>query len=722
MSTFPSSQSQQQQQQMGTPQMQTHQTPGIAHLLPQNDINGNATVRDKKALEPLFGPNIGAVTSGPAWTASLDKKVVTDELTPEVVTSWVERSKDPTQPTTTLQALVNLKRPTIRLSPLSPIATNAVPSPATSAQHHYQQHALEFQYDADCPKVSIHIHVYLPKTHPDAPPGAPPHHPYAKLLIFESVCEGGFGRRLRLEDGAIFELGRFEKVPKITTASASGEGEEGNPEEKDGGAVSKEASGSSSNSETAQGVPTLTLNTNLGNDNNNAPNRPMKRLTQAFKFRRHTHNPNRTIAGPALAVVDAHAEEAQQNANGAPTNASSTAPSGQGKPAEEDGVKITIRLVALDEQGTELAAPNEQVTYLHVVRVGPRPTKERAPTSPTSPTAQSPTAEEGDKKEAVEEQEEEEEDTRPWVVKVVKREATIGPHTFHLHEIFGLTSSSSDTDVPAAQHSSPTHSYPPVYSHNDDPHHADDSMTAEECLLCLSSPREVVLLPCRHLVACKECALNMVEFGAGGVISSGGGDAANATTGGTANQTTTNAGGGNTGGGWLAEVAGAVGGSGGAAGNAENGAAPPPPPVTNPRRKRKAKGWFCPVCRQPYTSLLRLTTAPPPISASKETVLAGDLQRMSLGDPNANPASPNLATNDNNANNTNSDSTGNANASADNSTSGGGLLGNLTLPRPAFLRSLTGGSSANAGGNAGGGRITNDVESVGGLASGRVGA
>lgn len=74
--------------------MQTHQTPGIAHLLPQNDINGNATVRDKKALEPLFGPNIGAVTSGPAWTASLDKKVVTDELTPEVVTSWVERSKD----------------------------------------------------------------------------------------------------------------------------------------------------------------------------------------------------------------------------------------------------------------------------------------------------------------------------------------------------------------------------------------------------------------------------------------------------------------------------------------------------------------------------------------------------------------------------------------------------------------------------------------------------
>ncbi|KAJ7152285.1 hypothetical protein C8R43DRAFT_1127364 [Mycena crocata] len=30
--------------------------------------------------------------------------------------------------------------------------------------------------------------------------------------------------------------------------------------------------------------------------------------------------------------------------------------------------------------------------------------------------------------------------------------------------------------------------------------------------------RRVVLLPCRHLVACRPCAVNMVEFGAGGAI------------------------------------------------------------------------------------------------------------------------------------------------------------------------------------------------------------
>lgn len=70
----------------------------INHLLPRNDANGNATARDKKTLDPLFGPNIGAVTSGPAWTASVDKKIVTDDLTPDVVTSWIEKSQDVSSP------------------------------------------------------------------------------------------------------------------------------------------------------------------------------------------------------------------------------------------------------------------------------------------------------------------------------------------------------------------------------------------------------------------------------------------------------------------------------------------------------------------------------------------------------------------------------------------------------------------------------------------------
>lgn len=80
-----------------------------------------------------------------------------------------------------------------------------------------------------------------------------------------------------------------------------------------------------------------------------------------------------------------------------------------------------------------------------------------------------------------------------------------------------------------------------------------------------------MLLPCRHLVACKECALNMVEFGAGGNITQAvealneGADAVDPATPGTATASVPSA---------------------------------PVPPTTNSRRKRKAKGWFCPVCRQ----------------------------------------------------------------------------------------------------------------------------
>ncbi|KAJ6622177.1 hypothetical protein B0H10DRAFT_916556 [Mycena sp. CBHHK59/15] len=57
--------------------------------------------------------------------------------------------------------------------------------------------------------------------------------------------------------------------------------------------------------------------------------------------------------------------------------------------------KITIRLVAIDAAGRELDSPNEQTVYLLVQRFGER----------ASPDG---------------------EDARPWVV---KREATINPHT-----------------------------------------------------------------------------------------------------------------------------------------------------------------------------------------------------------------------------------------------------------------------------------------------------
>jgi len=223
-------------------------------------------------------------------------------------------------------------------------------------------------------------------------------------------------------------------------------------------------------------------------------------------------------------------------------------PGDQPKIKDETGIKVVIDIEALDEEGSSLSSPNSQLTYLHIVRMGSVPL--------------------------------EDDDRRPWMVKVVKREAKIGSHLFHLHEIYGLSSTASSSHLPTTEHS-----YPPTEQTNDE--------QTSECLLCLSSPREVVLLPCRHLVACRECAINMVEFGAGGNLVHSEVEAPAVPASGPSPS--------------------AVGDQTNPTGSDPNGGAIAHA-TTNPtpaRRKRKAKGWFCPVCRQPYTSLLRITATPP---------------------------------------------------------------------------------------------------------------
>lgn len=49
--------------------------------------------KEKKNQDSLFGPNIGVVNAGPPWTTVNEKKVLTDELTQDVVQSWVQKSK-----------------------------------------------------------------------------------------------------------------------------------------------------------------------------------------------------------------------------------------------------------------------------------------------------------------------------------------------------------------------------------------------------------------------------------------------------------------------------------------------------------------------------------------------------------------------------------------------------------------------------------------------------
>jgi len=85
----------------------TNATSGAGNVAAAADVESGGTagtapaavVKDgslngKKFGEPLFGPNIGSVSSGPSWTLSSDKKVFTDELTAETVSGWIEKSKE----------------------------------------------------------------------------------------------------------------------------------------------------------------------------------------------------------------------------------------------------------------------------------------------------------------------------------------------------------------------------------------------------------------------------------------------------------------------------------------------------------------------------------------------------------------------------------------------------------------------------------------------------
>lgn len=104
-------------------------------------------------------------------------------------------------PTTTLQALVNIKRPSIKLTPLS--STLAEDHPTTG-----QTHGVEFDYDADAAQCSISVHALIPSSVPSASDEKPCS--LATTVLFTQTYEGGFGKSLRLDDGAILELAKLD--------------------------------------------------------------------------------------------------------------------------------------------------------------------------------------------------------------------------------------------------------------------------------------------------------------------------------------------------------------------------------------------------------------------------------------------------------------------------------------------------------------------------------
>ncbi|KZT60910.1 hypothetical protein CALCODRAFT_515044 [Calocera cornea HHB12733] len=525
---------------------------------------------EEKKDKTLFGPPVGSVGGEERrkWGVSGEER---EEVDKDVVKGWVDRSSESSTPTTTLQALTNLKRPSIRLSPLHPPSDASGPDPLAP-------HILEFSYDADAPLVSISIRV-LPPTNQAGEYAGVGLKPEGEE-VFLTVAKGGFGQALTAESNALIELGRYEALAPGSPVRLSSPTKALSP-----------TAGSPVGSQ-------LALASRVDGSAAPAPGTPGGRRRFSFLPTRHRQSTTHIMApaprtrGPAVPVVDNTAQPPRQDPIISPALAAQLGfqvvdrqeqerekqRELEREEEERSGVRIGVWLEALDANGKKLPTRNAQATVLHVHRVGPKASSLPAGSpegdleSGTAPPRLSINAD----GHAV--------DTRPWLVRVVHREAIIGRHAFTLHEIYGLASGTSDPHPqPAIAPPPQAHSYPPTAAAPP----IDTASHAPECILCLSSPRSVVLMPCRHLVACKECALNMLEFGAGGTIQQPVEDG----TDGAPGEPSGAAAGNDTG--VVAGLAGLASGR------------------TERRRKRKVKGWFCPICRQAYTSMLRISAAAP---------------------------------------------------------------------------------------------------------------
>lgn len=472
----------------------TQQTVVVDGALPP----GGEPAKEEKTRrrETIFGPDVGD-DDQPGWT----KPDAGTSVSVDVVKRWVERAKaeEGLHATTTLQALVNLKRPSLLLQPLEHDASD-ISSAAPL-------HILKFSYDAMTPQVRVTLSLYpTPSASSDALT--------EPRILYTGLQPGGFNQKFSLPTTAALDL---------SPALAPVEEEDDDDVKPKDRPASEDTTRSSIERAQSSAPPDLNVIPEL----NGPPQHHQEHRRFGLFGRRHRE-----------LDVEAAAAAGHSAGAGAIEMTPQTQPEEE-KKEEEHGMRLLIRLEAVGPSGSRR---NAQLTHMLVSGSG----------------GEGPEAGSGSG----------ETEKRVWVVKVVRREAQIGAHSFLLKEIYGLSSSGAETA-------------------SDDPY----ASTPNECIVCLTSPRDVVLLPCRHLVVCRECAVGMVEFGAGGRVARREEDDPGAAGTGTA-------------------AGGTTGGIGATADAGAPALAAPPPPAPT-RRKKKAKGWYCPVCRQPYTSLLRLALPSP---------------------------------------------------------------------------------------------------------------
>ncbi|ORY31359.1 hypothetical protein BCR39DRAFT_526283 [Naematelia encephala] len=502
--------------------------------------------------ETIFGPDVGE-DDEPGWTDQGDGEGA--KVGVDVIKGWVEKAKteEGLHATTTLQALVNLKRPTLLLQQLeaeipgtldregeiTPATGSRRPSLPTSGP----LHTLKFNYDATSPLVSVTLTV-----HPSPPPsligkGSIQEEP---KLVYTGVHQGGFNQTFSLPHEHAMDLTSAIAPAPLEGTESSVALDEGD-EKKEANVYAVPTRDSRSEDTTRSSLDRSMGNMHIGATQPDLATVP-ELSTASETVQEDRRTPRRFGIFPRRRQ-EPDLEAGQIEMTDQAGQADGTNEDGSKEP--EKGMRLLIKIEAVGEDGRPLKRRNAQLTHILITGMW------------SADAASAGSAGQPGK--------------RVWVIKVVRREAIIGAHTFLLKEIYGLSSTSTQQTQT---------SYPPTAG-DVDPY----ASTPNECIVCLTAPRDVVLLPCRHLVVCRDCAVGMVEFGAGGKVGRREDNAVTAEDG-------------------------AATGAGGAT-----------PAVPNPqvaggttergreRRKKKAKGWYCPVCRQPYTSLLRLAlpaSAKPP--------------------------------------------------------------------------------------------------------------
>lgn len=351
---------------------------------------GGANVgAQRKKGQTLFGPDVGFEEADAVggWTKTDGRATTTgprgEESTPtvplSVVKTWIERAKttdvDPNNArvhkTTTLQALVNLKRPSLSL-----IALTAVHPEGHLAPMGTTSHALRFNYDASSPAVLITLSIHPRSYHPFLPQGP-------VTTVYSARQEGGFSKTWQLPADFAMDLSRMmddelrvkehakrarEEEEERRRRSAAMDGEEEDEEEDlKKGIHRRHSTAAHAHGPPPHAVDAANQPVNTGTPASAAP-RSRFGLSGIFGRRQRRQDEEQGIVagirnaqGGSAPIGGGDVMEMQPTAL-APVAADSAAASGgedkekEKDVMEEDGIRVLIRLDALDLQGMLLPA------------------------------------------------------------------------------------------------------------------------------------------------------------------------------------------------------------------------------------------------------------------------------------------------------------------------------------------------------------------------------